>query len=127
VDRGCRSRSSSFQGVLFGKDLDSLPQPTALYGYAEPEREIVYIDTAIGRQQGRLGEDPEMTAAPRLFQSRLNAVLFQLITQLKQVLHAAVIVRVDRHPLRALCPRMDRIEIDGMLAVHVGTDSGIVE
>jgi hypothetical protein len=87
----------------------------------------VDIDTAIGRQQGCLGEDPEMTAAPRLFQSRLNAVLLQLIPQLKKILHAAVIVRVDRHPLRALCPRIDRIEIDGVLAVDVSTDSGIVE
>src|ERR1035437_774855 len=60
-----------------------------------------------------------MTTAARLFECSLDAVLLQLPLQLKQRLHRAIEVSVNCHPLCALGLRVDRIQIDGDVAIQV--------
>jgi hypothetical protein len=57
----------------------------------------------------------------------VNAVLFQLVPQLQQILHTSVIVGVNRHPLAPLSIGIGRIQVDAEIAIDMSTNSGVVE
>src|SRR6266851_735357 len=108
-----------FDTVLSWEYFDTLLQAAPFHGDAKPEREVIVIDTALRRQQGFLAEDPKMTTTARLFESGIHTVLLEFPLQLKQRFERAVVVGVDRHPLRTLGLRVDGVEIDGQIAVEV--------
>ena len=61
---------SVFEPVLAREYFYAFLETAAFDRNAEPEREVIDIDPAFGCQQRLGAEDPEMTAAARLFQAR---------------------------------------------------------
>jgi len=98
------------QLVLPREDLDTLGQACAsFHRNSQPSRQVVDVDPAVACEQRLFGKDPEVPAAARLFERRLNSVLAQLPLQLEQVFECVLVIGIDSHPLGAL-----RLWIEGV-------------
>ena len=113
--------------VLSWEDLDALFETTAFDRNSQTEREVVNIDAALGRQQGTFTEDPEMATATRLFESRIDPVLFEFPSQMEEGVQCIAEICVDRHPLAALGLRVNGKQADGHVAVEVHPDCARIE
>jgi hypothetical protein len=62
--------------ILTRKYLDSFRQTrTALYWHFQPKSQIVDVDPAVLCEQWFVREDPEVSAATRLFERCFNSIL----------------------------------------------------
>jgi hypothetical protein len=71
------------------------------------------------RQSRLFEEDPEMRAAVRFLERRLDAVLLKLVLQLQQIDRSVLIIGVDCNPLGPLRVRVDRINTEREFAGQV--------
>src|ERR1700739_898121 len=95
----CIAVLSVIKLVLAREDFYAFLQTAALDRNAEPEREVIDIDSALGCQQRLGAEDPEMTAAAGLFQRSVHSILLELPLQPEQGIQRSIEVGVNRDPL----------------------------
>jgi hypothetical protein len=89
--------------ILPWKHLNSFRQSrTSLDGHLEPKSEVVDVHAAISCQQWLVGKDPEMGAAARLFECRLDPILAQFPLQLQQIPEGVSVIRVNGDPQRCV-------------------------
>src|SRR5258708_4075753 len=89
--------------ILTRKYLDSLRQTRpALYRHVQAKGQVVDVDSAVPCKQRLVRKDPEVSAAPRPFEGRLNFILPQLPLQLQKIFQCVLIVSINCHPLGAL-------------------------
>ena len=63
-----------------------------------------------------------MPAPTAILKCRLHPVLPEVVAQLEKIRERILIIRVDSHPLRALCGGVDGVETDSDFAFDVATD-----
>ena len=108
------------QLILARKDFDPLRQASATFHrYTQSPGQVVNVNSAVSGEQRLVGENPQMTAAAGLLQSRLNSILAKFPLEFQKILQSAFVVSIDRDPLGALGLGVDGIKGDRELAVEV--------
>ncbi len=112
---------AGLQRIVLGEDFNTL-LPALFDRYAQPQGKVANVDAAIPCWERLRHEYPEMPAPTAVLKGRFNPILLEVGFKFKEVRKGIRVIRINGHPLRALCRRVNGVQPDGDFAFEVATN-----